>query len=273
MRGEFVDLAGARLYCYAAGSRGAGKPVVFLHGFGTSGHLWRDVVGLMPGGHRLVVLDLLGHGRSDPPQGRPLSLCSHAGRVVALLDALGVRDACIVGHGVGGGVAQAVALDHPARVSHLGLVSSIAFDDWFTRDVLLARLAMPLLRHLPPAWLLSMVRAELERGFADPARATHALDRFGRPFTTHAGRQALREHIVALDRAETRALAARLHEISAPTAVVWGADDPFLGPSCAHRLAAAIPGASCDVIPEARHFPPDDAPRQVADAIGRLVGR
>ena len=48
MRGEFLDLGGARLYYYAAGTRGAGDPVVFLHGFPTSSHLWRDVVPLVP---------------------------------------------------------------------------------------------------------------------------------------------------------------------------------------------------------------------------------
>ena len=101
MRGEFIDLDGARLYYYAAGSRGAGEPVVFVHGFATSGHLWSDVVSLMPAGHRLIVLDLLGHGRSDPPGTRPLTLHAHAERLVALLDALGVGVACVVGHGLG----------------------------------------------------------------------------------------------------------------------------------------------------------------------------
>ena len=111
MRGEFVDVEGARLYYYAAGTRGTGEPVVFLHGFPTSGHLWGDVVTQMPSGHRLVVVDLLGYGRSDPPGGRSLTLRAHAGRVVGLLDALGIRTACVVGHELGGGVAQALALD------------------------------------------------------------------------------------------------------------------------------------------------------------------
>ena len=273
MRGEFVDLAGARLYYYAAGSRGAGSPVVFLHGFGTSGHLWSDVVSLMPAGHRLLVVDLLGHGRSDPPQGRALSLQAHADRVVALVDVLGIRDACVVGHGMGGGVAQAMALSHPARVSRLALVGSIAFDDWLSRDVVLARLAMPLLRHLPPAWLLSMVRSELERGYGDAARATHALDKFGRPFATPEGRDALRAHIVALDRGETRALGARLHTIGVPTTVVWGEDDPLVPVATARRLAEAIPGATLEIIRGARHFIPEEAPRQVADAVARLLAR
>src|SRR5437867_269918 len=117
MRGEFVDLAGARLYYYAAGTRGAGGPIVLLHGFPTSGHMWSEVVPLLPPGHRVVVVDLLGYGRSDRPLGRAVSISAHAGRIVALLDALGIQRACIAAHGLGGGVAQWIAVHAPERVS------------------------------------------------------------------------------------------------------------------------------------------------------------
>jgi pimeloyl-ACP methyl ester carboxylesterase len=273
VRGEFIDLDGARLYYYAAGTRGAGEPVVFVHGFATSGHLWSDVVSLMPGGHRLVVLDLLGYGRSDPPAARPLTLQAHAQRIVALLDALGVASACVVGHGVGGGVAQSLALHWPARVARLALVSSIGFGGWATRDVVLARATLPITRRLPPAWLLSMVRTELERGSADPLRASHSIDKYLRPFAASDGRDALVRHIRALDARETAGLAARLHEISCPTAVVWGGQDPFLPTALGRRLADAIPGATLEVVPGARHFLPEDAPRQVADSLAALLAR
>src|ERR1700759_690888 len=94
MRGEFLDLSGARLYYYAAGTRGAGVPVVFLHGFATSGHLWADVVPLIPAGQRLVVLDLLGYGRSDRPETRDVDVRSHAERVIELMDELRIQRAC-----------------------------------------------------------------------------------------------------------------------------------------------------------------------------------
>lgn len=273
MRGEFIDLDGAHLYYYAAGSRGAGEPVVFLHGFATSGHLWRDVVSLMPSGRRLVVLDLLGHGRSDPPGEYPLTLEAHARRLVALLDALGIPSACLVGHGVGGGVAQWLAVHQPQRVSSLALVASIAFDRWATRDVRLARATLPVTRQLPPAWLLSMVRAEMERGYADAARATHAIERYSRPFAGDAGRNALVRHIAALDTKETRRLGERLGMLAMPVAVVWGENDPFLPVALGRRLTDAIPGATLDIVPGARHFLPEEAPRQVADSLTALFAR
>jgi pimeloyl-ACP methyl ester carboxylesterase len=273
VRGEFIDLDGARLYYYAAGSRGAGEPVLFVHGFATSGHLWSDVVSLMPAGHRLIVLDLLGHGRSDPPGTRPLTLHAHAERIVALLDALGVDVACIVGHGLGGGVAQSLAVHWPRRVSRLALAASVGFGNWPTRDVTLARATLPLTRYLPPAWLLSMVRAELERGFNDTSRATHSIDKYVRPFNSQEGRAALVRHIAALDARETTLLAPRLRDIAVPAAVLCGANDPFFPLSIGRKLAESIPDATLDVIPGARHYLPEDAPRQVADALTTLLSR
>jgi len=127
MRGEFIDVNGARLYYYAAGSRGVGEPVVFLHGFPTSSHLWTEVVPLVPKGHRVVVVDLLGYGRSDRPAGRDVSVRGHADRIIGLLDALAINYACIVGHDVGGGIAQTMAVRWPTRVSRL-MLGGAGFD-------------------------------------------------------------------------------------------------------------------------------------------------
>lgn len=271
MRGEFVDVEGARLYYYAAGTRGVGEPVVFLHGFLTSGHLWGDVIAQMPGGHRLVVMDLLGHGRSDPPGAQSLSLRAHAGRVVGLLDALGIRTACAVGHGFGGGVAQVLALDWPGRISRMALIASVAFDAWPTRDVRIARVLLPLLRLLPATWLLPIVRAELERGYFDSMHATHSIAKYQRAFASEDGHRVLLAHLAALDARETVALGARLGALTIPAAVIWGSHDPFLRTSVGARLARSIPGATFDILSGARHFTPEEEPRDVAGILARLL--
>jgi pimeloyl-ACP methyl ester carboxylesterase len=273
MRGEFIDVAGARLYYYAAGSRGAGEPIVLLHGFPSSSHLWTKVVSLLPDGHRVVVLDLLGFGRSDRPLGRDVSIRGHAERTVAVLDQLGINFACVVGHDVGGGVAQSMAVRWPQRVSRLCLVDSVAFDGWPTREVRVARATLPLTRHLPATWVLSVLRGDLLRGYTEGDEGAHSIDLYVKPFSTPEGRDALVEHLQALDAGETEALASRLAALVQPAAVVWGAHDPFLPATLARRLQETIPGATLDVIPEARHFTPEEAPERVARAIGELLAR
>lgn len=273
MRGEFLDLNGARLYYYAAGSRGAGEPIVLLHGFPTSSHLWSDVVPLLPPGHRVVVLDLLGFGRSDPPRSAPLDIRAHADRVVAVLDALGINFACLVGHDVGGGIAMSLAVRHPHRVSRLGLVNSVAFDAWPSREVKIARATLPLTRHLPPSWIASVMRRDLLRGYQDPDQGTRDVDLFLRPFAEDTGRRTLVRHLAALRCEDTAALTARLPDIVAPTTVVWGGRDPFLPVTIAQRLHAAIPGSTLEIIPDARHFVPLENAHAVAASIAGLLAR
>jgi pimeloyl-ACP methyl ester carboxylesterase len=272
VRGEFIDLSGARLYYYAAGTRGSGNPVVFIHGFPTSGHLWSEVVSLMPPGHRLVVLDLLGYGRSDRPLSRGVDASAHAERVVALLDELRIDRACVVGHGFGGGIAQCIAVRHPARVSHLGLIDSVAFDRWPIARLRLSRVLLPVASILPPALLLARLRSEVERGFGDRVRAARSIDMYVRPFAGHEGAVALTAHVKGLSTPD-RDVHARLASLDAPTAVVWGRRDRVLPVDAGKALVAAIPNATLHVIDDGQHFTPEENPRQVADAIAALLRR
>ncbi len=273
MRGEFVDVGGARLYYYAAGTRGGGEPVVFIHGFPTSSHLWREVVPHVPQGHRVVVADLLGYGRSDRPAGRDLSIKGHAERVLGLLDALHIQYASIVGHDLGGGIAQYLAVKHPTRVARLALVDSVAFDNWPTREVKLAKAALPLTRFLPSTWVLSVLRSDLMRGYSDTQRGNHSVDMYIRPFSQPEGRDVLVEHLSALDPHETMALAPRLKDIVAPTAIIWGAHDPFLSQAIGQRLHEAIPESTFDVISDVRHFTPETSPEAVGTLIAKWLAR
>ena len=273
MRGEFLDLEGARLYYYAAGSRGEGEPILFLHGFPTSSHLWRDVVPLVRPGHRVVVLDLLGFGRSDLPNGRDVSLTGHAQRVLQVMDQLRISRATLVGHDIGGGIAQLLAVKHPTRVARLCLVNSVGFGDWPTRDVRVAKASLPLTRYLPATWILGVVRSDLQRGYAEHERGIHSIDQYVKPFATPEGRDVLVEHLLALDAAETLAIVPRLRDIVAPTALVWGAHDPFLTLELARKLETAIPGATLEIIPDVRHFTPEEAPESVAAVLAELLDR
>jgi pimeloyl-ACP methyl ester carboxylesterase len=273
VRGEFVDVGGARLYYFAAGTRGAGEPLVLLHGFPTSSHLWGKLVPLLPAGHRVVVVDLLGFGRSDRPADRGLGVRAHAERVVELLDVLGINYACVVGHDLGGGVAQVLAVRWPQRVSRLCLVSSVAYDCWPARELRLIRAMLPLTRHLPPTWLLSLLRKEMLAGYTDRELGTHSIERYVKPFGTPEGRDALVAHLLALDPAETAALGPRLKDLVMPCAVVAGAHDPFVALSVAERLKQDIPGATLDVIPDSRHFLPEESPEALADVLSKLLAR
>jgi pimeloyl-ACP methyl ester carboxylesterase len=198
---------------------------------------------------------------------------AHAERVVELLAELRIPRACIVGHGVGGGIAQSLAIRHPQRVSHLCLIDSVGFDRWPTVEARVARALLPLIRFLPPDALLAVLRRDMRRGYADQSRAAHSIDLYLRPFKETEGRAALVAHIRALTNRETIKLGRQLGKIRAPTALVWGEDDRVIPLAVGRRLQSMIAGATLDVIPSGRHFTPQELPRQIADVIEALLVR
>lgn len=273
MRGEFVDVGGCRLYYYAAGTRGAGVPVVLLHGFPMASRLWHDFVPDFAPGHRIIVVDLPGFGRSDPPSGARAGCGAHASAINALLDDLGVNHAYIIGHGMGGGVAQAFAVQWPTRVAGLGLISSAGFGVKPRRMVRLARALGPLVRHMPPSLLAGIVHGSIRKGFADPERSHLTLDSCLRHFTSPQGRDALASHLMAIRDCDTGAWSRRLVDVDVPAVVVWGADDPFYPISLGERLHQTLKGSTFTVIRGASHFVPEDQPDALRRALEPLLAR
>ncbi|MGY1761410.1 alpha/beta fold hydrolase [Geodermatophilus sp. SYSU D00779] len=108
--------------------RGSGDAVVFIHGLGVADTFAPVVEELASAGtHRLIRYRRRGYGGSGPRQGRCTSIEEHAADCVALLTALGVPRAHLVGHSYGGCVALQVAVDHPELVRSLVLLEPAVF--------------------------------------------------------------------------------------------------------------------------------------------------
>lgn len=284
MRGEFVDLDGVRLYCYAFGQRGAGHPIVLVHGSFTSSRLWQDVLPRLPKGHRVLVLDLLGHGRSDPPGTAALTVAAHATRLAHLLDVLGVREAALVGHGMGAAVAARVAHEQPDRVAQLMLVNPTLLtsnpgDAFVSRRLNRVAALVPLWRRLGAGWLASALHAALLPCFAHRDAGVRSLDVYLNPFRRREGRDTACAQLTALresrtDTIETLAPGA----IRCPTALVLGASDPFLTGTRAQRLAEALDAATSHALithtlPGVAHIAPEEAPDQLGTLVAELLTR
>jgi pimeloyl-ACP methyl ester carboxylesterase len=189
------------------------------------------------------------------------------------MDALRIDHAAIVGHHMGGAVAQCVTIDWPTRVSRLGLVDSIGFDITVTGTCALARAFLPFTSIVPPRLLLRAIRRDLSHRYCDSERGRRSLEQYLRPFTSSGGHRAFVRHLAALNEFETNEMTKRLSDIAVPVAVVWGSDDAFAPASLARRLSATIPGATLDIIDHVRHFTPEEAPERVASVVASLLKR
>ena len=117
--GAYADVNGLHLYFEV---HGEGRPLVLLHGGLGSGEMFGPVLDALATGHRVITVDLQGHGRTADID-RPLSLEAMADDIDGLLAHLGIDQADLVGYSLGGGVAFLAAVRHPERVRRLVLVS------------------------------------------------------------------------------------------------------------------------------------------------------
>jgi pimeloyl-ACP methyl ester carboxylesterase len=109
---RFVDAGGLRVHYAEAGE---GSPVLLLHGWPQNHHMWHRVIGRMGQSHRLIAPDLRGFGWTDAP-GEGYDPATFAADQIALLDALGIEHASVVGHDWGGFTAFLLGLRRPDRI-------------------------------------------------------------------------------------------------------------------------------------------------------------
>ncbi|HEV2130863.1 MAG TPA: alpha/beta hydrolase [Longimicrobiaceae bacterium] len=253
--------------------QGEGPPVLLIHGIPTNGELWRDVMPRLAERARVIAVDMLGYGRSEPPRGLPVDIGSHAAYLVEMLDTLQIERATVVGHDIGGGVAQILAVRYPERVERLGLVNSVCYDSWPIPSIKAIQATAPVFEHLPAGLTTEGLKLGLRRGFVHQERAEEFLDLFLEPFSSGEGLEVFVEHARALDSRQTEEIAPQLSMLRIPAAVVWGEQDPFQKVHWAERLAGDIPTAELTRIEDSSHFAPADAPDEVAEALLRLLER
>jgi pimeloyl-ACP methyl ester carboxylesterase len=258
---ERVTLAGGpALECTRQGG-GGGEPVLLLHGYSDSAGAWAPVFPHLPRAWSIVAPDQRGHGRSDRPAG-PYSMSAFADDAARLLDALGWERATVVGHSMGGMIAQRFAIDFPERLARLVLVGTTpvcagpavdelvaavrAFGEDVPREFVEAFQAGTVARPLAPAFFASVV----ETSCGMPARVWRALA----------------EELAGYD------VRAELPSIAGPTHVVWGDADVFFGPDEQEALRKGIPGATFSVYAGAGHSPHWEQPERFAQELAAFVG-
>jgi pimeloyl-ACP methyl ester carboxylesterase len=271
MRGEFVETGGERLYYYASGERGKGDPIILLHGFPTSGHVWNNLVALLPTGHRIVVPDLVGYGRSDATERADLTLTGHAERIIGLLDELQIARGCLVGHHLGAAVGAVVASRQPGRVTHLGLLHPLAGDVTLTGTFAVMRALLPATRLTPSSVWRRPIRLELTRWFSDPVRCRASVDQYLSSWQKPARWKQLLRQMTALDVASMLHATEALATLAMPVAIVGSHDDPASPRVALDRVCEALPSATLDIVGNARHFSPEESPERVADVVERLL--
>jgi 2-hydroxymuconate-semialdehyde hydrolase len=245
----------------ALDDKGEGVPVLLLHGFPATRHLWSRVTPLLTeAGFRVLVPDLVGYGASEAPSDVRVDMASQAKWMLELLDELGLARAAVVAHDVGSAAAQLMAVNTPQRVSGLAVLDGVNGDEW-AMDAIASiqawdpqdahRLFPVLVRRLDRGGVLREMLAAYqgERGGLQLIRAARDLDP---QQTAHIGES--------------------LRNCGVPALVLWGERDSFLSIDAVGRPLAKLLGAALIQLPGG-HFTPLDCPVEVAAALQDFLAR
>lgn len=250
--------------------------VLLLHGLPTSCYLWRKVIAHLRPQFRCIAPDFPGLGDSTCPPGASLSLSSQAERVAALIESLDLEHVAVVGHDVGGAVAQILSLHYGRFVRCLALCDAACYDNWPVGIIRTVR-ALCRNRHVF-YWAmrigLSTRLAYSRKGFRQGVRHPGSLgprqiDEYLRPLhLSDSALERFRVLMASLSNAETREIANEFYRFEKPTLIVWALDDAFFPLIWGERLATDFPNSTLTTISDCGHFVPEERPRQLA---GRLT--
>ena len=230
---------------------GSGPDLLLIGGLSSDHQVWKSTVRFLSSHFRILIFDNRGAGQTDTPD-YPYSIDMMAEDVLALMDSLAIKKAHILGHSMGGAIAQQIALSAPEKINKLVLVSTrdkiSAIGDllFATREKLqaigvsadlLAEYVMPFL--FSETFLKNTVNV---KGFAQwTLQNAHPQSAIGFKNQFHASR--------------SRDFTAQLHRISAPNLVIVGMEDILVPMHYAENFSKSLKNSHFIAIPDCAHMP------------------
>jgi pimeloyl-ACP methyl ester carboxylesterase len=270
---KFVSIDGARLHFVIKGS---GAPVVLIHGNPGSCQDWTRLYGPLSAQYRAIAFDRPGHGHSDRPNHRDITVEIQAAMLRDGLDQLKIERPLLVGHSWGAALALAYALDFPRDVSGLVLLAPAAYLSQDGVSFISKLPALPVIGDIvnflfTPLIAASVVRSDLKKAFAPEPVPPHylrsVLSEWTRP-------KKVKWYSVddALLNASLPALSGRYKEIAAPVVIITGDSDLIVpAKENAHRLHESLPGSRLRVLVATGHQIPFTRAEAVVEAVNAIA--
>lgn len=257
-----VKASGIRLRVTEAGD---GPALLLLHSTLLNRSSWAKTLTTLSKSFRVVVPDLPGFGESEKPaQGRfAYSVPAFAHVVTDLFAGLGLGQACVAGHGLGGAIGISIASQSPELVSRLVLVDSMCYPA--RPDAVRRVTELPLAGGFvfKQLWGKTMFRSYFREALSSPARTFDAtrIEDYYEAFNTPASRNSALATFQATR--DTRAVVADVARINVPCLVVWGRHDAVYPASDGRRLSREIRSAGFELL-DSGHVPMEEQPDEFA---------
>jgi pimeloyl-ACP methyl ester carboxylesterase len=261
---------GMRLHWAEMGKHSRAAPIVLLHGINDSHLTWKRVAPLLAPYGRVLMPDLPGCGLSERPDAS-YTLAWHARVVAKWLSHLRLENADFVGHSFGGGVAQMLLLERPARIRRLALVAPGGLG----RDVgvwlRLAAVAPRAVELLGQPFMSLGTRLAL---LGAPFSEDDVMERCAMNAAAGTARAFARTAQDVIDwRGQSRLFVQRAHEIEAlpPIALYWGDRDTLIPITQGTAFARAVNGVMFRPFPGCGHYLHHEQPEAFVSALREFL--
>jgi pimeloyl-ACP methyl ester carboxylesterase len=262
---RILDLPGGEMQILDRGPREA-QPIVLIHCFTCAMDWWDGVLPRLEADHRVIAVDLMGHGGSEKP-GSGYTPANQAKLVAEALERLGVSDAEVVGHSLGGAVAVALAEQDPRLVDRVAIVDMPPDNSYGDLGFIAGLAFQPVLGEA--LWTIKpdfSIRQGLEVAFAAGFDVPDAFveDVKRMTYTAYDESPAGTDHFLGEE-----PLDQRMAQTGLPLLVLMGAEEQIVDdPQRAlDQYKSSVPSAQTELVPGAGHSPNVERPEQTAALI------
>ncbi|QPF73647.1 alpha/beta hydrolase [Roseateles sp. DAIF2] len=269
---DFLDLDGQLVHYRDEGPRADPRPLLLLHGTGSSLHTWEGwAAALRAEGRRVITLDLPGFGLTGPSADGDYREAAYLDFLRRLLDRLQLPQVVLGGNSSGGQLAWRFAAEEPARVAALVLVDP-AGQPWpgGVEPTALRLARLPGLELIASGLLpRRVVEQQLREAYGVPARLrAEVVDRHFELTLREGNRAAL---VQALRQQRPGQHLEQLGTLRQPTLILWGGRDRLLPPAQGEAFARAIPGSRLQVFEPLGHLPQEEDPATTVAALQQFL--
>jgi len=249
---NYVTVNGYKMHYLVGGS---GRPLLLVHGLGSRGEDWANLIPqLINSGNRVYALDLLGYGDSEQPRDARYSISQQAAMVEGFLDSQHLQQVDMAGWSMGGWIAMQVALQQPQRIRRLVLLDSAGLRFQLSFDPALFQPASP-------TDLVKLEEILIPHPRPLPGFLAMAMLRRG----DHVGwvvRRSVQSMMTGEDLVD-----GKLGALTMPVLIGWGDQDKLIPLSVGYRLHQEIMQSVLDVYDGCGHLAPQDCVSQVGPSV------
>jgi pimeloyl-ACP methyl ester carboxylesterase len=264
-------------YLVQGAEHGTDGAIVLLHDIPAGAFVWEGIMPRLAGlGRAVYAFDMLGYGQSEHPWPADTSIWGHGDVLSYLLKHLNLTNTILVGHGLGGGVAQVLATRLcREQTAALVLIDTTCYLHAFAENWPLSEMEkrrdFDAPKHTELDDMIHDLRETLPHGVQNTRAFGDVINNYVDPWNSELGKEVLFQHIRLMIPSYSNSVSSDLRVLGKATLIIWGGKDQQMPVKYAERLHREIPNSQLVIVPDAGHLILFDAPAAVEDALINFI--